>query len=112
MTAARRQALPWPSLNPRRVSRRGPGGTVASTEAAGLEAATSPGTGTSDAGAATAGGEGHPARWWIMAVLAAVAFMAQLDLFIVNVALPVIGQSYRGASLSGLSWVLNAYAII
>jgi EmrB/QacA subfamily drug resistance transporter len=57
-------------------------------------------------------GEGHPSRWWILAVLAAVAFMAQLDLFIVNVALPVIGQSYRGSSLSGLSWVLNAYAII
>ena len=55
---------------------------------------------------------GHPARWWIMAVLAAVAFMAQLDLFIVNVALPTIGASYHGASLSGLSWVLNAYAII
>jgi EmrB/QacA subfamily drug resistance transporter len=56
--------------------------------------------------------DGHPARWWILAVLAAVAFMAQLDLFIVNVALPVIGQSFRGSSLSGLSWVLNAYAII
>jgi EmrB/QacA subfamily drug resistance transporter len=47
-----------------------------------------------------------------MAVLAAVAFMAQLDLFIVNVALPVIGRSYEGSSLSGLSWVLNAYAIV
>jgi hypothetical protein len=23
--------------------------------------------------------EGHPARWWILAVLAAVSFMAQLD---------------------------------
>jgi EmrB/QacA subfamily drug resistance transporter len=34
------------------------------------------------------------------------------DLFIVNVALPVIGRSYSGSSLSGLSWVLNAYAII
>jgi EmrB/QacA subfamily drug resistance transporter len=56
--------------------------------------------------------DGHPARWLILAVLAAVAFMAQLDLFIVNVALPVIGQSFRGSSLSGLSWVLNAYAII
>jgi len=56
--------------------------------------------------------QGHPARWWILAVLAAVAFMAQLDLFIVNVALPVIGQSFRGSSLSGLSWVLNAYAIV
>ena len=56
--------------------------------------------------------EGDAKRWWILAVLAAVAFMAQLDLFIVNVALPTIGASYHGASLSGLSWVLNAYAII
>jgi EmrB/QacA subfamily drug resistance transporter len=55
---------------------------------------------------------GHPARWWILAVLAAVSFMAQLDLFIVNLALPAIGDYYRGASLSGLSWVLNAYAIV
>ncbi|MCW2896103.1 MAG: hypothetical protein JWO75_5592, partial [Actinomycetia bacterium] len=38
-----------------------------------------------DAVAASAGDAGHPARWWILAVLAAVAFMAQLDLFIVNV---------------------------
>src|SRR3984885_1089380 len=62
--------------------------------------------------AAEASDDGHPARWLIMAVLAAVAFMAQLDLFIVNVALPTIGASYHGASLSGLSWVLNSYAII
>lgn len=62
--------------------------------------------------AAVSAADGHPARWWIMAVLGAVAFMAQLDLFIVNVALPVIGRSYAGSSLSGLSWVLNAYAIV
>ena len=55
---------------------------------------------------------GHPRRWWILTVLAAVAFMAQLDLFIVNIALPSIGASYRGSDLSGLSWVLNAYAIV
>src|SRR5271154_5148749 len=61
---------------------------------------------------AAASDNGHPSRWLIMAVLAAVAFMAQLDLFIVNVALPTIGSSYHGASLTGLSWVLNAYAII
>jgi EmrB/QacA subfamily drug resistance transporter len=67
---------------------------------------------TTAAGPSPAEDEGHPARWWIIAVLAAVAFMAQLDLFIVNVALPVIGRSYAGSSLSGLSWVLNAYAII
>jgi EmrB/QacA subfamily drug resistance transporter len=85
-------------------------------EAAGLDAVAGPPvTGrrpAAGAAASSAPAEGHPARWRIMAVLAAVAFMAQLDLFIVNVALPVIGQSYSGSSLSGLSWVLNAYAII
>jgi EmrB/QacA subfamily drug resistance transporter len=94
---------------------------MSNAEAAGSDAAVSPATGQPAAGrspgavAAASGAstaEGHPARWWIMAVLAAVAFMAQLDLFIVNVALPVIGRSYPGSSLSGLSWVLNAYAII
>jgi EmrB/QacA subfamily drug resistance transporter len=55
--------------------------------------------------------QGHANRWRILAVLAAVAFMAQLDLFIVNIAVPAIGRSF-GGSLSGLSWVLNAYAIV
>jgi MFS family permease len=55
--------------------------------------------------------QGHPNRWQILAVLAAVAFMAQLDLFIVNIAVPAIGRSF-GGSLGGLSWVLNAYAIV
>jgi EmrB/QacA subfamily drug resistance transporter len=78
-------------------------------EAANVDAAV---PATAATGPSSAEDQGHPARWWIIAVLAAVAFMAQLDLFIVNVALPVIGQSYAGSSLSGLSWVLNAYAII
>src|SRR6202453_3659218 len=56
--------------------------------------------------------EGHPRKWLILCVLAAVAFMAQLDLFIVNVAVPAMGRSFRGAGLSDLSWVLNAYAIV
>ncbi len=104
---------------------------MSSAEAADAEAEVSPGTvppdtvppdtGPSVTGRRAAPGpaassapadEGNPARWWILAVLAAVAFMAQLDLFIVNVALPVIGRSYPGSSLPGLSWVLNAYAII
>ncbi|MCU1454998.1 MAG: drug resistance transporter, EmrB/QacA subfamily [Acidimicrobiales bacterium] len=45
-------------------------------------------------------------------ILCAAAFMATLDLFIVNVAFPDIGRSFHGASLSDLSWVLNAYAIV
>jgi EmrB/QacA subfamily drug resistance transporter len=85
---------------------------MSNAEAAGVRTAVSSPAAPSAAAAAGELDEGHPARWWIMAVLAAVAFMAQLDLFIVNVALPVIGRSYPGSSLSGLSWVMNAYAII
>jgi EmrB/QacA subfamily drug resistance transporter len=55
---------------------------------------------------------GHPRRWVIMVVLSAVAFMAQLDLFIVNVAIPALGHSFRNQGLGNLSWVLNAYAIV
>ena len=50
-------------------------------------------------------------RWAVLAVLATVAFMAQLDLFIVNVGLPAISRSFSGTGLNDLSWVLNAYAI-
>ncbi|OBA63374.1 hypothetical protein A5647_05130 [Mycobacterium sp. 1100029.7] len=38
--------------------------------------------------------------------------MAQLDLYVVNVALPAMGHSYRWASLTDLSWVLNAYTVV
>jgi MFS family permease len=51
-------------------------------------------------------------RLFVLIILCAVAFMAQLDLFIVNVALPSIGHSFAGQGLGALSWVLNAYAII
>ncbi|GIJ48222.1 MFS transporter [Virgisporangium aliadipatigenens] len=44
-------------------------------------------------------------------VLVAV-FVSNLDLFVVNVALPDIGRDFDGASLDALSWVLNAYAIV
>jgi len=66
---------------------------------------TSAGTASTAAGgrlvSAEASDDGDAKRWWIMAVLAAVAFMAQLDLFIVNVALPTIGASYHGAGFPG-----------
>jgi EmrB/QacA subfamily drug resistance transporter len=51
-------------------------------------------------------------RRYVLLTLCAVAFMAQLDLFIVNVALPSIGHSFAGQGLGALSWVLNAYAIV
>lgn len=51
-------------------------------------------------------------RWVVLAVLSAVAFMAQLDLFIVNIGLPQMARSFGTKELAGLSWVLNAYAIV
>ena len=47
-----------------------------------------------------------------LAVLCAAAFMASLDVFIVNVAFDDIGHDFHGASLSDLSWILNGYAIV
>ncbi|MFE2075762.1 MFS transporter [Streptomyces misionensis] len=49
-------------------------------------------------------------------VILLAVFMTNLDLWIVNVALPAMGSSFasspgRAATLGSLSWVLNAYAI-
>ncbi len=48
----------------------------------------------------------------VLAVLSLAAFMASLDVFIVNVAFDDIGRDFHGTTLSQLSWVLNAYAIV
>jgi len=48
----------------------------------------------------------------VLTVLSLAAFMASLDLFIVNVAFADIGHDFRGHSLPDLSWVLNGYAIV
>jgi EmrB/QacA subfamily drug resistance transporter len=52
----------------------------------------------------------RPGRW-LLATLCLANFMAALDLFVVNVALQGIGTHF-GGSLSNVSWVLNAYAIV
>ncbi|TWE19714.1 MFS transporter [Kitasatospora atroaurantiaca] len=48
----------------------------------------------------------------VLLVVAAAVFVSNLDLFIVNVALPAMGEHYAGSSLASLSWVLNGYAIV
>ena len=48
----------------------------------------------------------------VLAVLSLAAFMASLDLFIVNVGFDAIGRDFHGAALTNLSWILNGYAII
>jgi EmrB/QacA subfamily drug resistance transporter len=67
---------------------------------------------TAKASSNPAADEAHPRRWRVLTVLVAASFMAQLDVFIVNVAIPAIDQTFHGASLPALSWVLNAYAIV
>ncbi|WP_208974357.1 DHA2 family efflux MFS transporter permease subunit [Streptomyces malaysiensis] len=47
----------------------------------------------------------------VLFVLCLAAFMASLDVFIVNVAFEDIGHDFR-VQLSDLSWILNAYTII
>lgn len=51
-------------------------------------------------------------RWLVLAVLGAATFMAQLDLFIVNIAVPSIAHSFSGASLSAMSWIVTGYSIV
>ena len=48
----------------------------------------------------------------VFAIVTAGIAVVNLDLFIVNVALPSIGRGFSGAGLADLSWVLNAYAIV
>ncbi|MET7770657.1 MFS transporter [Nocardia sp. NPDC005366] len=48
----------------------------------------------------------------VLAVVSVAVLLSSLDLFIVNVALPAVARDFGAADLSGLSWVLNAYAIV
>ncbi|MFE2960010.1 MFS transporter [Nocardia tengchongensis] len=48
----------------------------------------------------------------VLGIVAVAVLLSSLDLFIVNVALPRIAEDFSGARISGLSWVLNAYAIV
>lgn len=48
----------------------------------------------------------------VFAVVGVGVFMAQLDLFIVNIGFPAIERDFSGSSTSSLSWVLNAYAVV
>ncbi|WP_042382269.1 MFS transporter [Streptacidiphilus melanogenes] len=47
-----------------------------------------------------------------VAILTGSAFLASLDLFIVNVAFDEIGHDFGTSSLGSLSWILNAYAVV
>jgi EmrB/QacA subfamily drug resistance transporter len=51
-------------------------------------------------------------RWTVLAVVSAAQFLIILDLWIVNVALPVLQRDFAPATLSDVSWILDVYAIV
>jgi NTE family protein len=54
----------------------------------------------------------RPAPRTVLAVASLGAAVAFVDATIVNIAFPNIEQSFKGTSISSLSWVLNAYNIV
>jgi EmrB/QacA subfamily drug resistance transporter len=46
------------------------------------------------------------------ALVCAGVVLVNLDLFVVNVAMPSLADTWSGASLADLSWVLNAYTVV
>nr|MBA3826557.1 MFS transporter [Ktedonobacterales bacterium] len=53
----------------------------------------------------------NPRRWWALIATCFGLFMALLDVSIVNVALPTIGDDLK-ASFADLQWVINAYTLV
>jgi len=53
---------------------------------------------------------GEPAGRWVLLVTVLGSGLALLDATVVNVALPTLGEDL-GASLAGLQWTINAYAL-
>ena len=48
----------------------------------------------------------------MLAVVSAAQFLTILDLWVVNIALPVLQRDFAPATLSDLSWILDVYAIV
>lgn len=53
-----------------------------------------------------------PHAWRVLAVSAAAVYVVFLDATIVNIAFPAISADFDDVTRSGLSWVLNAYAVV
>lgn len=55
--------------------------------------------------------EGHERRWLSLALLCVAHLLGVVDVSIVNVALPSVGEDL-GFSAEGLQWVINAYILV
>ncbi|WP_170286147.1 DHA2 family efflux MFS transporter permease subunit [Nocardioides rubriscoriae] len=54
-----------------------------------------------------------PARaWQVLAISAAGVFVVFLDATVVNIAFPALSADFPEVTRAGLSWVLNAYAVV
>jgi len=53
-----------------------------------------------------------PRAWKVLGVSAAGVFVVFLDTTVVNIAFPALSAEFTGTSRAGLSWVLNAYAVV
>jgi len=72
-------------------------------------------TGPSAAGAAPAADHAEVAgrrAWQVLGVSAAGVFVVFLDATIVNIAFPALSADFPDVTRAGLSWVLNAYAVV
>ena len=49
-------------------------------------------------------------KWWVLAVVCCAVFMMNLDITIVNIALPDIMKGFN-VDLSAIEWVINAYVL-
>lgn len=48
----------------------------------------------------------------VLAITSSAAFLATLDLFIVNIAFPAISADFADADFGQMSWVLNSYTVV
>lgn len=48
----------------------------------------------------------------VLAIASGTTFLGFLDVTIVNLAFPDLGRDFSGASVSELSWVITAYAVL
>ncbi len=53
-----------------------------------------------------------PRAWKVLGVTAMAVFVVFLDATVVNIAFPALAAEFPGTTRAGLSWVLNAYAVI
>ncbi|MGW4772372.1 MFS transporter [Nocardia sp. NPDC004278] len=54
----------------------------------------------------------NPRRWRVLAVASVAQYLAILDLLAVTVAFPTLQSAFGSATVSAVSWVLNAYTIV